>query len=129
MFKKKTAIALGLAMLAGSSTAWAGKKSSLYPVVINTTANVIAGSFGNVRNSSDSVQSLDVGFQVGNGFYYAYIYAYDSTGTMASCTTSNRDMIEVIKSASPDSFIMAYHDGAGTCTNIEMRNASYLEPK
>ncbi|NPC69371.1 hypothetical protein D7Y27_14030 [Corallococcus sp. AB004] len=129
MFKKKTAIALGLAMLAGSSTAWAGKTGSYYPVVINSTANVIAGSFGSVRNSPDTVQSLDIGFQVGNGFYYAYIYAYDATGTMASCTTYNRDMIEVIKSASPDSYIMAYHDGAGTCTNIEMRTASYLDPK
>ncbi|MBN8468657.1 hypothetical protein JYJ95_19265 [Corallococcus exiguus] len=129
MFKKKTAIALGLAMLAGSTTAWAGKQSTVYTVVINPTANVIAGSFGNVRNSPDTVQSLDVGFQVGNGFYYAYIYATDVNGTTASCTTHNRDMIEVIKSASSDSFIMAYHDGAGTCTNIEMRNASYLEPK
>ncbi|WP_223644048.1 hypothetical protein [Corallococcus sp. EGB] len=127
MWKKASAVA-GLAALTLSSTAWAGGQGT-FPVVINTTNNTLEGSFGSARHSSDPLQSLDVGFMVGNGYYYAFIFAFDATGTMGACTTTNRDMIEILKAASPDSYIKVYHDGRGTCLDVEMRKASYLEPK
>ncbi|MBN9687214.1 MULTISPECIES: hypothetical protein [unclassified Corallococcus] len=128
MHKKKAAIALGLAMLAGSGSAWAGDKGT-NPVVINMTNKTLAGSLGSARNSSDFRQAIDIGFYVGSNYYYGFIFAFDANGTMATCTTFDRNMIEILKAASPDSYIKAYYDSTGTCTDIEMRNASYLEPK
>ncbi|AFE04464.1 hypothetical protein COCOR_02084 [Corallococcus coralloides DSM 2259] len=128
MFKKKAAIALGLTMLAGSSTAWAGAQGT-NPVVINTTNKTLEGSLGSARNSSDPIQSLDIGFYGGSSYLYGFIFAFDASGTMAACSTFDPNMIEVLKAAASDSYIKVYHDGAGTCTDIEMRKASYLEPK
>ncbi|GMT99755.1 hypothetical protein KH5H1_38750 [Corallococcus caeni] len=128
MFKKKIALALGLAMLAGSSTAWAGGQSA-YPLVIDSATNRIMGSLGSVRNSANSLESLDIVIQAGNGFTVAVIFAQDSTAAVAICNTSNKDMIEVLKAATSDAFIDVTHDGLGTCTHVEVRNASFLEPK
>lgn len=125
---KNASVVAGLAALALSSTAWAGDKGTS-PVVINPTARTLEGSFGGARNSSDFRQSLDVGFMVGNGYYYAFIFAFDANGTMGTCTTTDRDMIEILKAASPDSYIKASYDIRGTCLDIEMRKTSYLEPK
>lgn len=126
---KKSAIAVGLAMLMGSSAAWAGYKQ-LQPVVITPANNAFGGDMGSVRNTTDTQQYLHASFQVSQwGIYNATLYARDASGNSALCTTSDPKLIEVVRSITTDSFIMVYHDGAGTCTVIEVVQGSYNVPK
>lgn len=129
MLKKKMALALGLAMLVGSGTAWAGYKQS-FSVYIYPPNNYFGGVMGSARNSTDTLQYLDAGFQVSqSGLYHAYLYARDASGNSATCSTTDPKLVEVVRAVTTDSALNVYHDGLGTCVTIEVRTSSYNEPK
>ncbi|RKG80466.1 hypothetical protein [Corallococcus terminator] len=129
MSKKNAAIALGLALLTGSTSAWAGFQQST-PVVITPANNCFGGSLGSARNSADNLQYLHVSVQASvSGLYHASVYVRDASGASASCTTTDLKLIEVLRSVTTDSFLMVYHNGAGACSTIEVVQASSSEPK
>ncbi|MHA7629153.1 hypothetical protein [Corallococcus sp. M7] len=127
MWKKASVVAAGVAALAMSSTAWAGWRYD-YPVDIDTTLQIVTGSFGSARNSTDSLQYIDIGIQAGV-FTYAYIWARDANGNQFYCGIFDPDLIALVGTVTADSFIRGDYDSTGNCTHIEVRNASTQAPK
>jgi hypothetical protein len=124
---KKASVVAGLAALAMSSTAWAGWKYGSQ-VVINTTGQVVGGSFGGARNSTDANQYIDIGIQAG-AFTMAYVYAADASGNQFYCAMFDPDLIALVSTVTSESYIQVSYDNAGHCTNFEVRTSSPLEPK
>jgi hypothetical protein len=129
MFKKKTAIVLGLAMLAGG-TAWAGYKQGNNVVIHPAPINAFGGDMGAARNSTDTLQYIHVThFAHTIGTAFADVAVRDSSGAAATCRTYDVKLLDALHSINSDSFIMVYHDGAGTCNSVEVNTSSYNMPK
>ncbi|MBU8900356.1 hypothetical protein DRW03_35070 [Corallococcus sp. H22C18031201] len=130
MFTKKTAIALGLALLAGGGTAWAGYKQSYGVVIHPAPINAFGGDMGAARNSADTIQYIHVTyFASTTGLIFADLAVRDASGASATCRTYDAGLIEVLHSLTSDSSIMVYHDGAGTCNSVLVNTSSYNMPK
>jgi hypothetical protein len=130
MFMKKTAIALGLALLAGGGTAWAGYKQIQTVVIHPAPINAFGGDMGSARNSTDTLQYIHVTYMASvGGIPSAMIAVTNASGTSAMCSTSDVKLLDAIQSINSDSFIMVYHDGAGTCNSVQVNTASYNVPK
>ncbi|MGE6757506.1 hypothetical protein D7X55_33920 [Corallococcus sp. AB049A] len=129
MFMKKAAIGLGLAMLAVGGNAWAGFKQG-FPVVIHTSVNAFGGDIGAIRNTADNMQFIQITFEgrvIGNNSVMFFVR--DASGNSAMCSSSDPKILEAAHSITSDSAIMVYHDGAGSCNNVQVIATSVNPPK
>lgn len=105
-----------------TSNVFAGTKSTSN-VYVGTTS--FSGSLGTARNSADTNQQIGCwSYTPGTGF----CYGKNSTGTSASCTTSDAAMLTAIKSMKGDSYIRV-NFSSGACTSVFISNFSSFEPK
>jgi hypothetical protein len=107
-----------------SQGALAGQKTTAN-VIITAGANEFSGSLGTARNSADNLQRIYCYFD----HIDAFCLARNSAGVVASCTTSDPDIMAVIRGINGDSWLFVKYNGAGTCTNVRVNNASYYAPK
>jgi hypothetical protein len=115
---------------ATTSLALAGRKIP-WPVTVDLAAHHAWGSLASTRNSPDSTSML------GCGVHYDYVNkknnvncaAVDAKGNSAQCATQQPELVQIALGINGDSFLGFRWDDQGTCTDIEVVNASYLEPK
>ena len=117
--------ALGFAgALLASTTALAGFRSA-QQVVIFDAGRFANGDLGYVSNTADTTQYL--------GCYslsdLGICYAKDQTGLARSCSTSDPNLLAVIRSLNGDSYLIFWWDTAGHCSSIEVANGSYSAAK
>ncbi len=130
MMMKKTWLGAGI-LVAGvglliSQGALAGQKTTANVIITNTaTAHEFSGSQGSARNSADALQRIYCSIDHISGF----CLARNSAGAVASCSTSNPDIMAVIRGINGDSYLFVRHDGAGTCTSVSVNSGSYYAPK
>ncbi|WP_147469177.1 hypothetical protein [Corallococcus sp. AB045] len=74
--KKLLGFGLGLALLTGSTAAWAGGKGSS-PVYINISLRYASGSMGDARNSLDTDQGISITVDASPGSEFAYVNVRD----------------------------------------------------
>lgn len=118
--KKLSLASFAVAAVVLSTSAFAGYKLA---VPVSVTSTSFTGSYGSARNSSDSYQWL---FCRDNGTS-AYCGARDSAGTAKSCTTTNPDHLNIIRSMVDTSRIGVTFNSSGTCTSLYQVNGSYYE--
>jgi hypothetical protein len=116
-------LAVGVGLLI-SQGALAGQKTTAN-VIITAGANEFSGSLGAARNSADTMQRIYCASDHISGI----CNARNAAGAVATCTTSDPDILAVIRGINGDSFLFVKHNGAGTCTNVWVNNASYYMPK
>ena len=108
-----------IALLSIAAVASAGYKLSV-PVSVTTTS--FTGAMGSARMSSDNLQYL---FCRDNG-NSAFCGARNSAGTTKSCTTTNVNHLNVIRSM-VDTSRIGVNFSSGTCTSIYQVNGSYYD--
>lgn len=129
MWKKASVVALGLAALTGSTAAWAGDTMT-HEVFIDTAHQVISGNFGAVRNSTDTLQYLDIGIQAASSTgEWGFIFARDKNGQYFMCNFTDPTMVSAVKALTADSYIQASYNSSGVCTLLEVRTSSRHETK
>jgi hypothetical protein len=88
------------------------------------------GAFGGTRNSSDSIQYLGCYiYSSGGASVRGGCFARDKDYDYASCTTTDWDLLEVIKHMDDSSYVRFYANPDGTCETIWSYTQSYDEPK
>jgi hypothetical protein len=118
------AVLLGLV-----TTAWAGRKVSAW-VSIDNNSRRASGNLGTVRNSADSLQYIGCLFhQYTSGYNSVYCYAQDSSGHYAGCTTTSTAMNQAVSGIGSDTALSFGWDTYGNCTDVQIENGSYMEPK
>jgi hypothetical protein len=109
-----------VAMMGQMSSVQAGWKT---PGVVSFTdyadgTHAIRGSFGGVRNSSNSVEFLVCRADArSNGTRAALCTAKDAAGTTRSCNTTNATLIDAIRELD-EQYVDVFYDANGTCTTI-----------
>lgn len=118
-----------LAVLA-STPAWGGLDLG-WEVTVDTTNRDASGTLGSVRNSSDSVQYIGCSmytYDTGSTINVVCV-AKDESGTLASCSTSASNFVEVATTLGSESHVLFSWDTSGECTYLFVSDYSYLEPK
>jgi hypothetical protein len=115
--------ALLVALVAASGTAAAGQRLVL-PVNINDTSRYANGTIADARGSADSQQWLGCLYNTSIGI----CYAANATGVSRSCSTSNPDLLNIIRSLTPESYIYFQWNTDGTCNYILVENSSRFKP-
>ena len=125
---KRLAFATVLSMMA-VGVAHAGLKQK--QVVLVDGANRHAwGSLGSARNSVDSVQFIGCSvYTYADGSETGWCGARDASYGFGSCTTFNPTLINQIRNLKGDSVLNLYWDASYTCTEVDVYNQSYYEPK
>jgi len=117
--------ALGFAgALLSSTAAFAGWRSS-QEVVIWDVLSFANGDVSYASNTADTGQRIECESKGGSG----YCLAEDQTGLTRQCSTSDSDLLAVIRSLKNDSYLSFSWDTNGHCTNIRVDNSSYTVPK
>jgi hypothetical protein len=112
------------AALLASTVALAGFRSA-QQVLIFDAGRFANGDLGYVSNTTDTTQYI--GCENLSGF--GYCYAKDPNGLSRSCSTSDPNLLAVIRSLNGDSYLIFWWDTSGHCTSIEVDNGSYGVPK
>ncbi|CAM4072335.1 hypothetical protein [Corallococcus exiguus] len=128
MHKKLLGFGLGLALLTGSTAAWAGGKG-YSPVYISVLSRYATGSMGDARNSTDTLQGISITFDASSNSEFAYVNISDSTGLWAFCSTSSSTMISAMKAVNSDARVTVSWDQNGVCTSFTVDNSSWSSPK
>ncbi len=116
--------ALALVLAGTTSTASAGARVTS-PVWIDREDRIVMGSFGDTRATADNIQYISC---VTGAFGIGSCAAVDASGRMAACSTFTPDQLATIRSLTQHSFIVFSWDKSGTCTSIEVVNASWSTP-
>ena len=112
------------AVLLASTAALAGFRTA-QQVVISDTAQFANGDLGYIYNTDDLTQYMGcVSYNTAGN-----CYAKDRTGLTRSCSTSDPNLLAVIRSLNNDSWLIFYWDTSGRCTFIEVENSSMVPPK
>jgi hypothetical protein len=112
------------AALLASTAALAGFRSA-QQVLIFDAGRFANGDLGYVSNTADTTQYIGCESLGGSG----YCYAKDPTGLSRSCSTSDPNLLAVIRSLNGDSYLIFWWDTSSHCTSIEVDNGSYNAPK
>lgn len=139
MKTKRRSLVMGMAALATAgaslwttSDARAGAKYDTLVTVWSpsSTTRAAQGAVGAARNSSDAVQGIGCHvYSLDGGTVRGGCYAYDASNQYAGCSTSDPELLEVIKAMWSSSFIQFYARSNGTCETIRTYNDSYEAPK
>lgn len=109
--------------LAGSKTWW--------PVTVDLAGRHAWGSLASTRNSPDSTSMIGCGVHYDNVNKKNNVNcaASDAKGTSTQCATQQPELVQIALGINGDSLLGFRWDDKGVCTDIEVVNASYLEPK
>lgn len=134
--KKTLGMRLTLLVIAGAclwtASAYAGRKYNTQVTVWSPSATTRAaqGAIGAARNSADTVQAIGCHLvSLGGGAVSGGCYAYNASGQYAGCSTTDYDLLEVIKAMWSSAYIQFYARSDGTCETIRTYNDSYEAPK
>jgi hypothetical protein len=119
---------LGLAVVLGSTAAWAGERGSGY-VVINTLSQYAYGSIGGARNSPDSTQFLYLSVWSNGTTEAVIVVAQDAAGLTMSCYSYEPLMVAAARTVTSDAYISFSWTSSGQCTGLDVRAASITPPK
>lgn len=124
MKSKYLAVLAALVVSASSAPAASAGTRTVYQVTVNDTQRWANGTMTDARGSADSVQSM--------GCYhnatFASCFATNAAGLGRTCTTSNAGLIEVIRHATPESYIYFQWNTDGTCNYVLVENNSRFKP-
>ncbi|MCY1023791.1 hypothetical protein [Pyxidicoccus sp. MSG2] len=121
-------LALVATLVVASSTALAGSSGgqqvSIWTDSLGqTNAN---GTLSTARFSSDTQQYIGCSlYSYDTGSFSATCYATTATGQYASCYTSNADMLKVVQTLNPASYLYFVANADGSCDRVISVNASY----
>jgi hypothetical protein len=121
-------LAAGAAMTAPAS---AGQKSvSSVTVSYNADRSGIgAGAFGDARNSTDSLQDIEVRtFYSQGSTTYLVVYAEDATGNAVIVSSSDPAILAVAATITQSSQIRFAWDASSTLTMFNVFDASLRQP-
>ncbi|PTL83002.1 hypothetical protein [Vitiosangium sp. GDMCC 1.1324] len=91
-----------------------------------TNAN---GTFKAVRNSADTQQYIGCSlYAYDTSSFSATCYATSATGQYASCFTSDANMLKVVQTLNPASYLYFVVNADGSCDRVISVNASYNLP-
>ncbi len=91
-----------------------------------TNAN---GTLYATRHSSDTQSYIGCSsYAYDTGSHSATCYAYSASGQYASCWTSNADMLKVVQTLNPASYLYFVVNADGSCDRVISVNASYNLP-
>ncbi len=129
--KRTQTSALVFAMTISSlaaTTAIAGERR-VYPVSIIQTdpsSNIfVSGALVDARASNDRVQHIGCNNTVG---YSGFCHARDADGRNVACHTNDHDLVDVIRSITPESFITFIARNDGTCAYVFVSTSSSYKP-
>jgi hypothetical protein len=88
-----------------------------------------SGTFKSARNSADTQQYIGCSlYAYDTGSYSATCYAYSASGQYASCYTSDANMLKVVQTLNPASYLSFVVNADGSCDRVISVNASYNLP-
>ena len=126
---KKLVLVLGV--VAGATAAFAGS-SGVQDVSIWTdgagqlSAN---GTLRDARHSTDTRQYIGCSlYAYDSGSYSAICYAYSASGQYASCSTNDANMLKVVETLNPASYLYFAVNADGSCDRVISVNASFNLP-
>jgi hypothetical protein len=127
--KKAIATTFGLAVIAVGSHALAGWK---WPQNVQVTNTIFSGTPGDVRASADDVQTIQC-YTIGYGTRapYGVCAAKDITGKSKMCTFDAKvipGFAQALATMSDISNITVWFNTDGTCSQIQVQNASFNRP-
>lgn len=129
MKKSHQLVAGILATALVGTAAWAGQKTA-YPVVVNSTSREAWGSLASTRDTADNFQNI--GCQVStpaSGTPSVLCFAQGPTSPMGTCYSTSAALVEAARDIHGDSYLYFAWDASGTCTHINVANASQYSPK
>jgi len=133
--KKLVPMSLLAVSLLSGGLALAGARYT-YPVTVVPGARYAYGSMGSARNSVDTTASIMCYLQAGlssAGAAFAPIAscsAGDAAGNSGYCSTNEPQFVDAVRNmVGSDSYINFTWNAYGTCTEINVYNGSYFEPK
>jgi hypothetical protein len=134
---KTRMLMVALAALGMSATVMAGFRQSNRTVVVDTAARFAKGQLAGARASNDGTQFIVCTMtvhdsspdQVGGTFSIGNCLARDSRGVNGFCATMDPAMLATLATLQNDSTVYFSWATNGSCTSIEISQASYLEPK
>src|SRR5690349_12242157 len=119
-------LAIALATAVFTPVALAGIKTT-YQVTIQDTGPkpFASGDIGYVRNTADQIQFIGCEVTPTVGI----CYATNSAGLTKSCSTTDANMLELIRVVRGDSHLFFSWNADGTCRLINVQNDSRAAPK
>jgi hypothetical protein len=118
-------------LVAGVTTAVAGMSGG-QQVNIWTDSNGLLnanGTFQNTRHSADSVQYIGCSlYAYDSGGYSATCYARSASAQYTSCFTTDANMLKVVQTLNPASYLYFVVNADGSCDRVISVNASYNLP-
>ena len=127
--KKSGAVFIALSTMAIGSVAFAGNKGT-YPVTIDNAHLTASGSLGSARNSSDSIQYIEIVNNVDSaGNPGVQFFFRDAASNSAYCFSSAAGILAVAHSAPSDAIVTIHWDTNHNCTYVESRTDSLAPPK
>lgn len=125
-----------VAALGVSASVMAGVRQT-FRTVVNQTTRYAEGQLAGARASGDGNQYIGCSMwaqdpspdQDGGTTRAGVCYATDSRGISGFCVTSDPALLEVIATVQGDSLVSFNWNANSTCTHIDVRQGSSLEPK
>lgn len=120
-----------VALVAGATTAVAGMVGGNQVIISTDSSGQLEakGTFYSVRNSSDTVQYIGCSlYAYDTGSHSATCYARSATAEYVSCHTSDANMLSVVKTLNPASYLYFVVNANGSCDRVITVNASYNLP-
>lgn len=120
-----------VSLLAVTTAAVAGSGDNTQVSVWTDGSGQLAanGTFKSVRNSADSQQYIGCSlYAYDTGSYSATCYAYSASGQYASCYTSDANMLKVVQTLNPASYLYFVVNADGSCDRVISVNASFNLP-
>ncbi len=124
-------IFLVAAVIAGSARlADAGWKAT-QNVYADPSSGWAYGSMGSARNSASSIEMLDCEVTVFSPTSAPFVtcWARSAAGQTVYCYSDSPNLLQVAGHIGDSSFVGFRADASGTCTYLDVVNASFVEPK
>lgn len=109
-------------LLAAAGIAQAGYKY-LIPVVVNDTSRFAYGSLDGALRSADGIQYIGCNRSATN----VYCFATNDAGLQRACSTTDPNMIAVVRAMSNKAYLYFTWDTGGNCTSISTAELSYSQ--
>ncbi len=113
---------LTVALLAVAGIAQAGYKY-LIPVYINDASRYAYGSLDGALRSADGVQYIGCNRSTTN----VYCFAMNDAGLLRACSSTDPNMIAVVRAMSNKAYLYFAWDTAGNCTSLSTAELSYSQ--
>lgn len=115
-------LAFAAVLLAAAGIAQAGYKY-LIPVYINDASRYAHGSLDGALRSADGVQYIGCNRSTSN----VYCFAMNDAGLSRACSSTDPNMIAVVRAMSNKAYLYFAWDTAGNCTSLSTAELSYSQ--